>query len=117
MLLVEETSQEVWPQSSMVQLAIRQIVLEQQAEICIGMVAADQAAPSNRQKLIEAGFSHVEATAALEKCRGDAEKALQLLLSGWKSGATQTITEAPSSSAPVCPFSGRTGVCPVGGAG
>ena len=40
------------------------------------MVSADQAGTLSRQKLMEAGFSHVEATAALDKCRGDAEKAL-----------------------------------------
>merc|ERR1719453_2847706 len=99
----------------MVQLAIRQLVDEQQAEICIGMVAKDQAAPSSRQKLLDAGFSHVEATAALDKCRGDAEKALQLLMTGWKPAAAQAIAEAKGASGPACPFTGQRGACPVSG--
>ena len=91
MQLVDEASREVWPQAASIQLAMRNLVHEQQAEICIGMVTAEQAGTSSRQKLMEAGFSHVDATAALDKCRGDAEKALELLISGWSSGAAKAI--------------------------
>eukprot|EP00933_Yihiella_yeosuensis_P035767 TRINITY_DN2936_c0_g1_i1.p1 TRINITY_DN2936_c0_g1~~TRINITY_DN2936_c0_g1_i1.p1 ORF type:complete len:883 (-),score=227.63 TRINITY_DN2936_c0_g1_i1:6-2654(-) len=57
---------------------------EQKAELCTGLVKADLSAEAAaRQRLREAGYSHVETTAALSRCNGEAEEALALLVSGW----------------------------------
>lgn len=50
----------------------------------------------------DAGFGHFEAIAALEKCGGDADAALELLASGWSPMAA--LPSVSSDSAPRCPF-------------
>merc|ERR1719201_1907247 len=77
---------------------------EQKAELCIGVVSDDMSeAALARKKVRDAGFGHVETTAALLHCRGNADRALDLLVSGWQPDAM-----APSNvnfgGASACPF-------------
>jgi len=57
---------------------------------------------SHHQKLIDAGFSHIEASAALHQCRGDSNDALKLLVSGWKPEGFTAMADNVVVSG--CPF-------------
>merc|ERR1719335_1089948 len=78
-----------------------------QAELVVGLEAADAGGEgaAARQKMREAGFGHVEITAALQEAKGDGVKALDLLVSGWKPVRSQT----GGARAGGCPFSRGSG--------
>jgi hypothetical protein len=105
---------EVWP-SVYLRNALMSAIAQMKAELCIGLVAEDvpeSAGTRAIKRIEEAGFGHFEATAALEKSGGDAEKAVELLASGWSPQADPPTTS--NSSASRCPFlAGNTKVtCP-----
>lgn len=87
------------------------ILEELKAEICIGVVASEIVSPM--QRILDAGFSHFEATTALDNSKGDVEKALTLLATGWTPPAP-----AVKKAVAVCPFTGAmangSGGCPFG---
>jgi hemoglobin len=56
---------------------------ELKAEICVGIVSAEEAEGGGVGKLIMLGFPVVDATAALDKCDGNVDKAKELLVNGW----------------------------------
>ena len=74
-----------------------------QAELVVGLAASDGGGKgaAARQKMRDAGFAHVEITAALQQARGDGVKALDLLLRGWKPERSHT----GGARAGGCPFS------------
>lgn len=74
---------EMWP-NQLLRTQLLNALTTQKAEICIDVQdeAADEAAEAMR-KIQAAGFNNFDATAALERCSGDAAKALDLLTSGW----------------------------------
>ncbi|EOD32162.1 hypothetical protein EMIHUDRAFT_434239 [Emiliania huxleyi CCMP1516] len=74
-----------------------------QAELIVGLEASDGGGEgaAARQKMREAGFGHVEITAALQKAKGDGVEALDLLVRGWKPVRSQT----GGAQAGGCPFS------------
>eukprot|EP00441_Pelagodinium_beii_P033832 CAMPEP_0197637400 /NCGR_PEP_ID=MMETSP1338-20131121/12637_1 /TAXON_ID=43686 ORGANISM="Pelagodinium beii, Strain RCC1491" /NCGR_SAMPLE_ID=MMETSP1338 /ASSEMBLY_ACC=CAM_ASM_000754 /LENGTH=1270 /DNA_ID=CAMNT_0043209821 /DNA_START=41 /DNA_END=3853 /DNA_ORIENTATION=- len=103
--------------------AILVVLEEQKAEICSGLVQEDLSeAAQARRRLREAGYSHLETTAALSRCHGDAEEALALLVSGWTPQQLAVASPAPAAypdpaaSQLRCPFSGMaagsSGSCP-----
>jgi hemoglobin len=55
---------------------------ELKAEICVGIVS-DEDADGGVGKLLKLGFPVVDATAALDKCEGNVERAKELLVNGW----------------------------------
>merc|ERR1711871_1736731 len=68
----------------------------------MGLVTEDLSSEAmGRRKLMDAGFGHVEATAALEKSHGDPDKAFELLATGWTPDFAMP-NQPPSSSG--CPF-------------
>lgn len=92
------------------------------AEICIGIVEVeeDSASAQARRWVQEAGFDHFLASAALEKCAGDASKALELLARGWTPrdeedaltlpGTSASLSSSdPYADAPRCPFASASG--------
>jgi hemoglobin len=56
---------------------------ELKSELCVGIVSEEDAEGGGVGKLIMLGFPVVDATAALDKCEGDVDKAKQLLVNGW----------------------------------
>merc|ERR1711988_1838596 len=77
-------------------------------ELCIGLLE-EEVPVSHRtaatQRVEQAGFGHFDATAALERCNGDADKALTLLASGWRPlESPPPPTDSGSSAASRCPF-------------
>jgi len=112
-----EAAASIWFQAE-IQQSILVALEEQKAELCTGLVQEDLSeAAQARRRLREAGYSHVETTAALSRCHGDADEALALLVSGWtpqQSAAVATPCRAASQLR--CPFSGMaagsSGACP-----
>ena len=86
------------------------------AELCHGIVESDDTTSSPnrraRQKLEKAGFDGIEALAALSTTDGDADKALEKLMSGWtpdkalSRAAEEEMAQAntAAAAAPKCPF-------------
>ena len=64
---------------------------------------------SPRKRLREQGYSHVQTTAALLECDGDAAKAAELLRSGWKLSPPDAIATGK------CPFGHGAPAAPVYG--
>merc|ERR1719401_2095019 len=110
--LAGEAAAGVWGEGSVVSACIVEALSAQQPEICLGVVAEDRSSSAAaRGRLTAAGFDHVTATAALDRCQGNAERAMELLVSGWTprfslSGAAAAPAEAAGGSGAVCPFSG-----------
>ena len=122
-----ETAARVW-HDKYVSEAVVALLEGAQAELVVGLAASDGGGKgaAARQKMRDAGFGHVEITAALQQAKGDGVKALDLLLSGWK----PERSHSGDVGAGGCPFSrgggaGHTGTGPhgqldfggVGGAG
>jgi hypothetical protein len=81
-------------------------IAQMKAELCIGLVEED--VPESlgmraTKRVQEAGFGHFEATAALEKCGVDADRALELLASGWRPLADPP-PPCTNNTASRCPF-------------
>ena len=76
---------------------------ELKTEICVGLAGDDDGggAAAARKPLRDAGYSHVQATAALLECDGDGNEALKLLASGWALPDAEPIAVA---DAPKCPL-------------
>eukprot|EP00746_Dinoflagellata_sp_MGD_P163229 gnl/MRDRNA2_/MRDRNA2_91157_c0_seq1.p1 gnl/MRDRNA2_/MRDRNA2_91157_c0~~gnl/MRDRNA2_/MRDRNA2_91157_c0_seq1.p1 ORF type:complete len:936 (-),score=212.41 gnl/MRDRNA2_/MRDRNA2_91157_c0_seq1:396-2975(-) len=113
----------LWP-SQLLRTSLLNALAEQKAEICIGVMGEDDSVEAKAMRKIQvAGYGHFEATAALEKCGGDPNKALELLTAGWAPGLTpgssmQSENGYAFSSVGRCPFSGATasaGHCPMSG--
>lgn len=103
--LVRETAADCWS-SVDIQRSIRAVIEEQQPEICMGLATEEQSADAvGRRRLMGAGYGHVESTAALDRCRGDVDAALELLASGW---APEASAPAVPGDPPRCPFSGAS---------
>merc|ERR1712139_583716 len=68
---------------------------------------------------MSAGFGYVEVAAALDRCRGDEENSLQLLVSGWVPEHLP-MTATASHAVARCPFTGAVAgagqTCPVAAA-
>jgi hemoglobin len=83
----------LWP-SQLLRTSLLNALADQKAEICIGIVGDDDSVEAEAMRKIQvAGFGHFEATAALDKCRGDPSKALELLIAGWSPGQPQSVTQ------------------------
>jgi len=87
----------VWGEGSIAACVV-QTLEEQRPELCIGS-AQDSTATLARQRVRDAGYNMVEVTAAMLQCEGDADKAIELLASGWK-----PEVQRPNASAARCPF-------------
>ena len=98
--LVTRAAEAQWPHNPVISQSIEALVEELKPEICVGMAQAEGASP--RKRLREAGYSHVQSTAALLECDGDAAKAAELLGSGWKLPAPVAIEtdKCPFGAAP-----------------
>jgi len=117
MKLVRKFGSELWHSDAVVK-SLALLIEENQSEFCIGIVSKEVSPEAaSRRALMDAGFGHVESTAALERCHGDAIEALALLRSGWSPDYQQP--SASASDAPACPFSRNTtnaSACPVASA-
>jgi len=82
MALVSRAAEQTWPGKAAVVGAVEALVQEQKPEICLGMVAPGHAGDAHKS-LREAGYSHVQATAALLECDGKGDDAIALLKGGW----------------------------------
>lgn len=104
---------------------------EHKAELCFGMddEVAEGSSPSRlrRQKIMDAGFDEFDAIAALTQSGDDQEKALQMLVNGWKpegaaaQAAAVEVRKAKAAGAaaaaadgPKCPFGFGGGTAPPG---
>jgi len=117
----------LWP-SQLLRTSLLNALVEQKAELCIGVVGEDHSVEAQAMRKIQsAGFGQFEATAALDKCGGDASKALDLLTTGWSPGLPGSMTElgvvstSPTNARGGCPFSGAIASphrqrCPFSGA-
>mmetsp|Transcript_132265 Transcript_132265/g.334140 ORF Transcript_132265/g.334140 Transcript_132265/m.334140 type:complete len:632 (+) Transcript_132265:3-1898(+) len=92
------------------------------AEICIG-IAEDDPSPvaRARRQIQEAGFGHYLASAALERCSGEASRALELLARGWTPVDDDAMSSGSLSSfpgfdpsGPRCPFARPGAALPLG---
>merc|ERR1711904_181673 len=97
--------------SQLLRTSLLNALVEQKAELCIGVVGEDDSVEAQAMRKIQsAGFGQFEATAALDKCGGDASKALDLLTTGWSPGLPGATTQLgvvnSSSFSGGCPFSG-----------
>merc|ERR1719188_802566 len=82
--LAGEAAAAVWGKGCVVSACIVEALAAQQPEICLGVVAEDHSSSAAaRHRLTAAGFDHLTATAALDRCQGNAERAMDLLVSGW----------------------------------
>ena len=97
-----ETAARVW-HDKYVSEAVVALLEGVQAELVVGLAASDGGGKgaAARQKMRDAGFGHVEITAALQQAKGDGVKALDLLLSGWK----PERSHSGDVGAGGCPFS------------
>jgi len=89
---------------------VLQALTDQKVHICVGL-AAETTTSAARQVLAEAGFGVIDQASALEECGQDAERALELLRSGWTPARQMVRTSSNSSldsldAMPVsrCPF-------------
>ena len=113
--LVSQACDEVWPGNELISASIDALVRELKAEICAGLTGDDGggggAAAAARKPLRDAGYSHVQATAALLECDGNGNEALKLLASGWALPAAEPIAVV---DAPKCPLGfGKSSTAPV----
>jgi len=99
----------VWPTQRHRDLVL-QALTDQKVHICVGL-AAETTTSAARQVLAEAGFGVIDQASALEECGQDAERALELLRSGWTPARQMVRTSSNSSldsldAMPVsrCPF-------------
>ena len=97
-----ETAARVW-HDKYVSEAVVALLEGVHAELVVGLAASDGGGKgaAARQKMRDAGFGHVEITAALQHAKGDGVKALDLLLSGWK----PERSHSGDAGAGGCPFS------------
>jgi len=95
---------------------------DMKCHICVGVIeddATDDLAVA-RRRIQDAGFDNYLASAALEKCRGNADAALELLARGWspndeaRSEATSTVEDGFDPDGPRCPFGFSGGSPPPG---
>jgi hypothetical protein len=84
---------------------------ELKPEICVGIVS-DEDADGGVGKLLKLGFPVVDATAALDKCEGDVDRAKELLVSGWNPRVGDDASSAFSGSRAGTPERERGGGCP-----
>jgi len=113
--MAADAAKTVWPLSGAVQRGVVAMLDDHKAELCIGLVAEDHApADMSRRTLMQAGFDLFEVSAALDRCKGDGQQAMELLTSGWKPPAPVSQAVQPQRPA-VCPFSGA--VAGAGGIG
>jgi hemoglobin len=107
----------LWP-SQLLRTSLLNALAEQKAEICLGVIGDEVSLEAEAMRKIQvAGFGHFEATASLDKCGGDADKALELLTSGWSSGHFGSMNVGGYAGG--CPFSGASvngDRCPFSGA-
>jgi len=95
--LADKAAKLVWCEGSIASCVVG-VLEEQRAELCIGMVQ-ESAAILARRRVRDAGYNMVEVTAAMLQCDGDADKAIELLASGWRPEVCR-----PSGSAEGAPF-------------
>jgi len=110
------------------------IVSELRRELCVGIAGDEEgerrdgidAAARKATSIEAAGFERFDAISALAQNGGDAEKALELLVSGWRPEgvAVEAAAQAfkcpfgfgaaagASAVGPRCPFAGRGGALP-----
>merc|ERR1712151_4173 len=109
-LSLAEEAADIWDNVSLTG-ALMTVLGELKEEICIGVFTTQS--QNATPKLVSAGYSHFEGTMAPDKCKGDTEKALELLISGWTPPKTM-----PKATEVRCPFTGATasdsGSCPFG---
>lgn len=79
------------------------IINECKPELCVGI---DDSEATPAKKLEAAGFEAFDAVAALARTQGDLERALELLVSGWRPevAAAEAAAAAAAAAAPKCPF-------------
>jgi len=102
-----ETAARVWNDKHVSEAVLAELE-GVKAELIVGLEASDGGSEgaAARQKMREAGFGHVEITAALQKAKGDGAEALDLLVRGWKPVRSQT----GDARAGGCPFARGGGV-------
>lgn len=97
--------------------ALIAVVSDLKPELCTGLAVEDdgemgEMSPMRlaRRKVESAGFETVDAIAAIVKADGDADRALELLVGGWKPPAAPAARNigGAAADAPRCPFSGAT---------
>ena len=94
--------------------ALLAVVADLKPELCVGLSVAAGGRSSAQRKLEAAGFEAVDAIAALAKASGNEDRALELLVGGWKPPAAPNA-QGFASVDRRCPFSGATttaGGCP-----
>jgi len=113
--LAAEVAQ-VWPTQRHRDLVL-EAVQREKVHICVGLVAEDDQSAA-RQALSEAGFGVIEMAAALDQCEGDAQKALELLRTGWTPEVRMVRTNSGSSLASMetSGAMGSTGALPAAAA-
>jgi len=118
--LVAEAA-EFWPLQAL-RNSIVSNFSDMKCHICVGVIeddATDDLAVA-RRRIQDAGFDNYLASAALEKCRGNADAALELLARGWspndeaRSEATSTVEDGFDPDGPRCPFGFSGGSPPPG---
>jgi len=106
MALAQQAAEQVWPGKPVLVGSLEALLEEVKPELCIGVVAEDEVAEGARKLLREAGFSHVQTTAALLECGGDGPKALELLKGGFTLPPPDTLdmTRCPFNRKPARPL-------------
>ena len=106
--LVAGAAEMVWPNNELIIQSVKGLVRDLQPDICLGMVAPGSA-DGARKLLHDAGYSHVQITAALLEANDDGATALQLLTSGKVALPPPQLVTGASK----CPLSGGDAV-PMG---
>jgi len=106
----------LWP-SQLLRTSLLNALAEQKAELCIDVIEEDDSEQVQAMRKIQsAGFGHFEATAALDRCRGDPSKALDLLTTGWSPGLPGSVTQLGAVNPSASLTGGYSGGCPFSGA-
>ena len=103
--MVRRAAERVWPAKPVIVGSLEAVVQEGKPELCVGLVAQGVAEES-RRLVLDAGYSHVQTTAALLESSGEGPKALALLQSGWALPPPDTIQVAR------CPFMAAAAAAP-----
>merc|ERR1719271_468382 len=79
------------------------MVNECKPELCIGL---DESETTPAMRIEAAGFERFDAVAALTQTQGNLDRALELLVSGWRpeGAAAEAAAAAAAAAAPKCPF-------------
>lgn len=112
-VLASEAAVGVFPTSHH-RAMILDILNECRAELCHGDVGMHDANHNPARQIEAAGFERFDAIAALDQSNGNAEKALELLVTGWR----PEPVAVPAAAAGGCPFGygGGNGKQPAGAA-